>query len=583
MEYNSSINDINYNNNDISISLTFSDSNDDTQGYNTIYNLNDLEISYTSAFCTDKKCTTPLEQKIISKQIECKTNLFKPKTINKPKCNEYFTGTEISTKNTATTNEKTDSKYDNNNTTQCNKKNSHKQNFNENQDILLFKHNFVKKDENELIQEQKIMEIKRIYEMKKKHSNKEFTNIEHEKHHHPLTKRSKSSIFDIDFNKIKIDSIINPSCIPVCSNNSNPFLKKNNNTTNYTNKHTYISKPINKNKKNFLKKSKPFTYYFQFNKALSTRRVSLHTYLGQMINKDFMLASQNKLFSQKSKLLKKTNHSHREKDPHDIILFNNRIKPKQKQSTSIVKNTSSSCVFIKTNQNKLKQSKSSNSIFNISSFVIKEPSFTNNSKNKRFHSTLNTPMNKENQKIDSRNSILKPNLIKTINKKHCNTPRLGSSLSFGGSNLSRRNNCKKINIQSPLNIFNNKRNGGFVIKDNFKTSPSSPNNNGLNNKIKLATSKINYTVNNNNVNTHSNLHTVIKCMVNNKNYLSSGSSNTNKKSTHNINNFSKCVKHNRKNKKTDRNLYSETLICNTNISPKIYFKPRHNYIHIIND
>lgn len=576
MEYNSSNNDINYNNNDISISLTFSDSNDYTQEYNTIHNLNDLEISYKSAFCTDKKCTTPLEQKIISKQIECKTTLFKPKTINKPTCNEYFTGTEISTKNTATTNEKTDSKYDNNSTTQCYKKNSHKQNFNENQDILLFKHNSAKKDENELIQEQKIMEIKSINEMKKKHFNKEFTNIELEKHHHPLTKRCKSSIFNIDFNKIKIDTIINPSCIPVCPNNSNPCLKKNNNAINYTNKHTYISKPINKNKNIFLKKSKPSTYYFQFNKALSTRRVSLHTYLEQMINKDFMLASQNKLISQKSKLLKKTNHSHREKEPHEIILFNNRIKPKQKQSTSIVKNTTSSCLFIKTNQNKLKQSKSTNSIFNISSFIIKEPSFINNSKNKRFHSTLNTPMNKENKKIDSRNSILKPNLIKTINKKHCNTPRLSSSLFFGNSNVSQRNNCKKINIQNPLNIFNNKRNGGFVIKDNFKTNPSSPNNNGLNNKI-------NYTINNKNVNTHSNLHTVIKCMVNNKNHLSSGSSNTNKKSPHNLNNFSKCVKHNRKNKKTDRSLYSETLIHNKNISSKIYFKPRHNYIHIIND
>ena len=54
--------------------------------------------------------------------------------------------------------------------------------------------------------------------------------------------------------------------------------------------------------------------------------------------------------------------------------------------------------------------------------------------------------------------MLKSNL-NSLNKKQCNTPHLGSSVSIGNSNLTQRlNNNKKIYIQSPHNLFHNKKN-----------------------------------------------------------------------------------------------------------------------------
>lgn len=558
------LNNYNYNDIDGSISLTFSDSNDDVQIQNdNKLHQNELEISYKSAFFSDKKCK---EQKALSQQIDCKT-LFKKEEIHSPKSPEYAFAQGISVKNTATTSEAQTGSVNN-------------------------KYNYSDDNNNKNISNYSISDVKSISSNKyqgidiginNSNSNKYVSTYDN-KEHQMLSKRSKSSNFDIALNKIKIDSIINSgiTCQGTSSstshirgspiiNNANPFLNNNNNTVNYNNishsnsNNNDTTKPNPKTTKLILHKNKKTsTTPLPINKALSSHRDQVHTYLKQMMKQYSISSSEIKKNSQKPKNPKRTSysHSHREKQFPNMALCDINPKTKKKISSNLIKHTSSSsCLLLKKNQNSFKSSQSTYSFFNNSSSCFMKESPSINTKNKRncFYSTLNTPTNLKSKKIDSRNSMLKSNL-NSLNKKQCNTPHLGSSVSIGNSNLTQRlNNNKKIYIQSPHNLFHNKKNIIPFIKGGIKTSPSPPKLRETNKQHK--DSKDNAIKSNCNSNTSSNHHTTI-----------TGGSNG-KKQVYTINNFSKYVKKSRGTKEGKKSLHGDSFVHSTsNHAPKIYLK-----------
>ena len=551
------MNNFDYNDTDGSISLTFSDSDEDIQRQNdNKLQQNELEISYKSAFFSEKKCK---DQKALSQQIDCKT-LFKKNDANSPKSPECAFASGISLKNTATTSEQTCS-VNNNNTKYTYSESKITSNYCMS-DVKANKHQHVNTGIN--------------------NANNKYNT--YEKEHQTLSKRSKSSNFDIALNKIKIDSLINSgvTCPSSSStshirgspiiNNANPFLNNANNTVNYNhptssgNNNNDTCKPTPKSTKLILHKTtKPSTTPLPINKALSSHRDQVHTYLKQMMKQYAISSSEIKKNSQKAKNSKRTSysHSHREKPFPNMAICDINPSSQSKLTSNLIKHTSSSsCLLLKKNQKSFKSSQSTYSFFNSSSCFMKEsPSI--NAKNKRncFYSTLNTPTNLKSKKIDSRNSMLKSNL-NSLNKKQCNTPHLGSSVSIANSNLTQRlNNSKKIYIQSPHNLFHNKKNVIPFIKGGIKTSPSPPklrethkqykDNSGAHNKDILK-----------HHNSNNNHHTTTNC---------SSSSNA-KKQVYTINNFSKYVKKSRGGKDAKKSLHGDSFVHSTSNAPKIYLK-----------
>lgn len=552
------LNNFNYNDIDGSISLTFSDSNDDiqTQNDNKLHQ-NELEISYKSAFFSDKKCK---DQKALSQQIDCKT-LFKKEEMNSPKSPECAFANGISLKNTATTSEQQT----------CSVNTNYNNNNSDNKNIS----NYSISDVNSNKHQQMNMGT---------HNSKYATT--YDKEHQMLSKRSKSSNFDIALNKIKIDSLINSgvTCPSSSStshirgspiiNNANPFLNNNNNTVNYNNvssSHNDTTKPNPQTTKLILHKNKkPSTTPLPINKALSSHRDQVHTYLKQMMKQYAISSSEIKKNSQKNnKSAKRTSysHSHREKQfPNNIAICDINPTTKKKISSNLIKHTSSSsCLLLKKNQNSFKSSQSTYSFFNSSSSCFMKESPSINTKNKRncFYSTLNTPTNLKSKKIDSRNSLLKSN-VNSLNKKQCNTPHLGSSsVSIANSNLTQRiNNNKKIYIQSPHNLFHNKKNIIPFIKAGIKTSPSPPKLRETNKQHKDQHSNNNKDIIINHNSNNSNHHTTTNCSC----------SSNGKKQVYTINNFSKYVKKSRGGKDGKKNLHGDSFVHSTSNAPKIYLK-----------
>ena len=416
---------------DSSISLTFSESNDEQMQSKNELRRSDLEISYKSVFFSDKKCNGTVDQKGNIKQIECE-NLFE---------NENKT-----TKNTATTNERTV----NNNIKAtsliqaiCNDSIDNVNQYEEGN--LRYDDLIIQSNKEEII-----------------NNNKECFHIEE----HPQFKRSKSLVYESNTTVQKSNSIINkpPSSSTFLKMRiqNNPFINNNNNnktirkSKSHANKlTTNISTPLSSNDNNN-----------NNNNTKSFNNKALKTYLQKIVSPSNL--------NTKSHPYKKTlkhSYSHRDNPSSAFTLFkhNSTQKTSQPKHKSPLSPTSTDSKHKKA----IKPSKSTYSFFYTSSFLAKDRPINQKTINNRkyIYHNFNSPINNTIKQTDSRNPILNQNFI---NLKCKHSPNITNIYEFlGNSMLSQRNN-NHIHMKSSLNLLssNNMKKGTQCKKDNNKTTSS---------------------------------------------------------------------------------------------------------------
>lgn len=494
------INTKNVSNNEIdsSISLTFSESNDEQMQSKNELRRSDLEISYKSVFFSDKKCNGTVEQKGNIKQIEY---------------DNWFENENKTTKNTATTNERN---VNNNNNTNNIKATSLIQAIcNDSID------NVNQYEEGNLRYDDLIIQSNKE-EIISSNNNNECFHIEE----HPHFKRSKSLIYEPNTTTVqKGNSMINkvPSsttCLKTRMQN-NPFINNNNNNKTIRKSKSHANKLIT----NILT-PRSIHNNNNHNNTKSINNKALKTYLQR-------IASPSNL-NTKSHPYKQTlkhSYSHRDNSSSAFTLF----KHNSTQKTSQLKHKSPLSPTSIDNKHKkgIKSSKSTCSFFHSSSFITKEtPNNNNNRKSsnnrKYIYHNFNSPNNNTNKQTDSRNPILKQSFL-NLKSKH--SPKINNLYEFlGNSMLSQRNN-NHIHMKSSFNLLssnNNIKKVNHCKKDYNKTMLS---------KIQHQT-KYN--------NTNNNVKYIYKksSTVNNKKANNNCLNLT--KQIYTINNFSKYIKTSRK-------------------------------------
>ena len=450
---------------DSSISLTFSESNEEQIQSKNELRRSDLEISYKSVFFSDKKCNGTVEQQGNIKQIESE-NLFE---------NENKT-----TKNTSTTNERTV-----NNNTNIKATSLIQAICNDSID------NVNQYEEGNLRYDDLIIQSNKEEIIVNSNNKSECFHIEE----HPHFKRSKSLLYES--NSTTIQKSINkaPSsttCLKTRIQN-NPFINNNNNNKTIRKSKSHANKLIT----NIL--TPRSIHNNNNNNTKSINNKALKTYLQRIVSPSNL--------NTKSHPYKKTlKHSYSHRDNNSSSAFT-LFKHNSTQKTSQSKHKTPLSPTSTDNKRKkgIKSSKSTYSFFSSSSFITKETLNNNrkSSNNKKYiYHNFNSPINNTIKQNDSRNPILKQSYI-NLKSKH--SPHINNLYEFfGNSMLSQRNN-NHIHMKSSINLLssNNIKKVNQCKKDYNKTISSKiqhqTKHNNTNNNVKYIYKKSS-TVNNNKTN-----------------------------------------------------------------------------------